>query len=206
MLKCHWLAKDAGVIPGFLSAEECTAYIRRSEAEGYEDAPVTTADGMIMMKDVRNNDRVMVDDFAEAHRLYTRAEPFLPRRIKKKWQPFGLNERLRFYRYDEGQQFDWHHDGYYESPAGERSFLTFMIYLNEGFEGGETSFTGLSDIYGAADDLMVSPRTGMALLFQHPLLHKGEPIRRGRKYVLRTDAMYSKTHRTAEPDHHKANT
>jgi predicted 2-oxoglutarate/Fe(II)-dependent dioxygenase YbiX len=102
----------------------------------------------------------------------------------------GLNERLRFYRYDEGQKFDWHRDGYYESPSGKRSFLTFMIYLNDGSDGGETLFTKLGGLYLSEDDLSVKPRRGMALLFDHRILHTGSTVTRGRKYVLRTDVMY----------------
>jgi hypothetical protein len=30
----------------------------------------------------------------------------------------------------------------------------------------------------------------MALLFHHPILHRGDPVAVGRKYVLRTDVMY----------------
>lgn len=30
----------------------------------------------------------------------------------------------------------------------------------------------------------------MALLFQHPIMHRGDPVTKGRKYVLRTDVMY----------------
>jgi hypothetical protein len=104
----------------------------------------------------------------------------------------GVNERLRFYRYDVGEQFEWHYDGCFERENGERSFLTYMIYLNEGFEGGETHFGGLP----AAPALVsgrVIPRTGRALVFSHPILHKGEPVVRGRKYVLRTDVMYRRT-------------
>ena len=37
--------------------------------------------------------------------------------------------------------------------------------------------------------MVVKPRQGMALIFAHPLLHKGEPVVSGRKYVLRTDVM-----------------
>jgi hypothetical protein len=32
----------------------------------------------------------------------------------------------------------------------------------------------------------------MALVFLHPLLHAGTPVRNGRKYVLRTDVMYAR--------------
>jgi prolyl 4-hydroxylase len=64
----------------------------------------------------------------------------------------------------------------------ERSLLTLMVYLNEGFEGGATAFHD----FGVA----VRPRTGMALLFQHRLLHEGCEVSAGVKYVLRSDVMY----------------
>ena len=87
----------------------------------------------------------------------------------------GVNERLRFYRYDVGQQFEWHYDGHFERDNGERSFLTFMVYLNEGFVGGETSFADLP-FPATLPSGKVVPRTGMALVFAHALLHKGEPV------------------------------
>jgi hypothetical protein len=194
-LTCRWHAQDIGTIATFLSPAECKAYVRLSETVGYEDAPVSTAEGMVMLKDLRNNDRVMLDDVARAADLWQRIRPFVPPRFKKKWQPVGVNERLRFYRYDVGQQFDWHHDGYFERANGERSFFTFMVYLNEDFEGGETSFAAGSTDGRSFESFPVSPRTGMALLFHHPIAHKGEPVRRGRKYVLRTDIMFARRER-----------
>ena len=65
---------------------------------------------------------------------------------------------------------------------GERSLLTLMVYLNEDFEGGETAFLEL--------DQVIVPRRGMALLFQHMVLHEGREVRAGTKYVLRTDVFY----------------
>jgi len=195
MLECRWLARDVGVIPGFLSPAECDAHIADSEAAGYGEAPVTTAVGMIMIKELRNNERVMVDDPTIGGRLYGRLAPVLPPRVNKKWRPCGLNERLRFYRYDPGQQFDWHQDGCYARATGECSFFTFMIYLNDGFEGGATTFAELDDRVRDDDRLTVNPRQGMALIFAHPLLHKGEPVVSGRKYVLRTDVMYARRSR-----------
>jgi uncharacterized damage-inducible protein DinB len=65
-----------------------------------------------------------------------------------------------------------------------------MIYLNEGCEGGETSF---EDSYSeeSFEDLRITPQKGMALFFEHSIHHKGEPVHTGHKYVLRTDVMYS---------------
>ena len=136
MARLKWRAKDVGTIADFLTAAECDEYIQFAESKGFEEAPVSTGRGMVMMKEVRNNERLMIDDVERASGLYGRLAGQLPFRFKKKWQPVGLNERLRLYRYDVGQQFDWHLDGYFERPNGERSFFTFMVYLNEDFEGG----------------------------------------------------------------------
>src|SRR3954447_6599607 len=135
-----WRAKNVGTMAGFLSTVECDEYVRLGESIGFEDAPVSTPGGMIMMKDVRNNDRVMIDDPDRAAALYERLSVQLSPRFQKKWTPIGLNERLRLYRYDVGQLFDWHLDGCFERQAGERSFFTVMIYLNDDFDGGATSF------------------------------------------------------------------
>jgi predicted 2-oxoglutarate/Fe(II)-dependent dioxygenase YbiX len=190
MSEIRWRAKNVGTIEGFLSETECDDYIEFGETIGFEDAPISTARGMVMMKDVRNNDRAMIDDPARAQVLYQKLSNHLALRFQKNWSPIGLNERLRLYRYEVGQQFDWHLDGYFERKSGERSQFTFMVYLNDDFEGGATSFR---DEYGAAsigDPFQVAPKKGMALLFHHPILHRGDPVTKGRKYVLRSDVMY----------------
>jgi len=191
-MDANWVAKDILTISDFFSPEECSAHIIASETGNYEEAPVSTEAGMAMMKDVRNNDRLIVDDAALADFLWQRLGAFMPRVFKKKWQPVGINERFRYYRYDPGQKFDWHHDGYYERDSGERSFFTFMIYLNDAFEGGETAFVLKGDALTDGRNLKIRPKTGMALLFYHPLLHTGEAVRAGRKYVLRTDVMFDR--------------
>jgi predicted 2-oxoglutarate/Fe(II)-dependent dioxygenase YbiX len=172
------------VIPCFLSPEECDAFIARSEESGYEDAPITTSAGAVVRKDIRNNERVMVDDPALTAELFVRAESLLVSGWSG-WTLTGFNERWRFYRYDPGQAFAPHFDGYYERPNGERSHFTFMVFLNDGFEGGETVFHR-----HFLRPLSVRPVRGLALVFYHKQLHEGAPVIRGRKYVLRTDVMY----------------
>ena len=51
----------------------------------------------------------------------------------------GLNERLRFLRYDPGQYFLQHPDGHFSRGRRERSFITLLLYLNEGYVGGHTT-------------------------------------------------------------------
>ncbi|HKB40369.1 MAG TPA: 2OG-Fe(II) oxygenase [Gemmataceae bacterium] len=171
------------LLHNFLSPEECEQFIARTEEAGYSDAPITTAVGFVMRKDIRDNDRVMIDHEELARQLFERARPMLPATWFG-WELAGFNERFRFYRYGPGQRFAAHTDGYYERPNGERSHLTFMVYLNESFEGGATLFERWRD------SLDVVPRTGMALVFYHKLVHEGTEVLKGRKYVLRTDVMY----------------
>lgn len=171
------------VIHNFLSPAECEQYIAASEGIGYIDAPITTAGGFIMRKDIRDNERVIHDDPVMAAELWERAKPVMPAKLKR-WNAVGLNERFRYYRYDVGQKFARHYDGCYERSNGERSFLTFMVYLNGGCEGGDTVF------HHCRPSLRICPELGKALVFIHDILHEGAPVTKGRKYVLRTDVMY----------------
>jgi hypothetical protein len=179
MPEYNWITDEIFTLDDFLSGDECDSYIQWAESLGFGDAPINGTFGPQIRKDVRNNSRVMIDDVLRAEDLWRRTEPFVPT-VLGRWRATGVNERLRFYRYDLGQQFEWHYDGAFERENGERSKLTFMIYLNHGFEGGETSFEGVT----------IEPRCGMALFFVHQLRHKGQPVIAGRKYVLRTDVMY----------------
>ncbi|MES2950034.1 MAG: 2OG-Fe(II) oxygenase [Pseudomonadota bacterium] len=174
----------AGVftIGEFLSPVECVDFIARSESMGYSEAAVRTDDGDRVYGDARNNDRIILDDREFAASLYQRAQPLLPAEIDG-WSVSGFNERLRYYRYDKQQQFVWHQDGTVRLSPTEESFLTFMIYLNDDFEGGSTDFGWES----------VKPTQGMALVFPHRLRHQGAVVLSGVKYVLRTDVLYAKS-------------
>jgi predicted 2-oxoglutarate/Fe(II)-dependent dioxygenase YbiX len=180
---------DLFVVHDFLTASECRQHIERSEAAGYGDAPITTIGGPVMLKEVRNNDRVMIDDAPLERSLWERLQPLVPER-EGSWTPVGLNERFRFYRYDPGQQFNWHYDGRFERSPLECSIYTFMIYLNGGFTGGATEFN-LHGYWGEDREQLVrvQPEAGKALMFIHRVLHRGAPVEDGRKYVLRSDAM-----------------
>jgi len=175
---------ESGVrlIRNFLSSDECRTLIESSEARGFEEAKIDTGSGQEIFKDIRNNDRVFFDDRELASQLFQKINPFVPNIING-WRLFSLNERFRFYRYKGQQYFKWHRDGSYKRSYFEVSKMTFMIYLNGNFEGGETDFR----------DFKVIPEAGAALVFPHELLHQGLTLINGTKYVLRTDVMYDKT-------------
>ena len=192
MTELTWRADNIETIANFFSAAECEEAIAFAERAGFETATISTSMGVMRMDSVRNNDRVIVDDAERAQSLYRRLAGHLAPSFHHRWQPVGLNERLRLYRYDVGQKFEWHRDGHFERSNGERSQFTFMIYLNDDFDGGTTSFC---DDSGLMPDgpIRIAPEKGMALLFHHPIMHRGDPVTKGRKYVLRTDVMYRRS-------------
>jgi prolyl 4-hydroxylase len=107
--------------------------------------------------------------------------------------PVPLFEPAQVLHYAIGQRFKPHHDfldpanpAYRDSIAtfGQR-IATFLIYLNDGYEGGETCFPNIGLNFRAA--------AGDALLFAnvHPdgtpdvdTLHAGEPPTSGEKWVF----------------------
>lgn len=170
---------DVRLLTGFLDSDRCDAMIGRADEIGYYDAPINTLTGAEVFSEIRNNHRVMFDDPRLAEELFLRLAPHLPQSYDG-WKLYNLNERFRVYRYEKGQYFRWHRDGSFMREVTEASKITFMIYLNEDFGGGETDFLNFS----------ITPSKGAALFFPHQLRHQGNPVEKGIKYVLRTDVMY----------------
>lgn len=166
-------------IPNFLNENDCSMFISKANALGFEEAPIETLDGPVQLKDIRNNDRTIFDDENLASMLFNKAKEFLPE-FSGELAVCGLNERFRLYKYSQGQYFKWHKDGSFVRSNTEASRLSFLIYLNNDYEGGETQFQWEK----------IKPEKGMALVFPHHLVHQGSEIISGFKYVLRTDVMY----------------
>jgi prolyl 4-hydroxylase len=168
-------------VDAVLTPEECRAMIACIDAAGPQVAPIARPSGAVVDLGTRNNERVMFEDVAFAALLFQRVRAALPEQMMG-MQLASANERLRCYRYRPGQRFRPHYDGAFVRSDDERSLLTLMVYLNEDFEGGETALLDFG--------VVVKPRTGMALLFQHHLLHEGCEVTRWVKYAVRSDVMY----------------
>ncbi len=182
---------DVLVIPNFFTPDTCHEHISRAEKLTFEEAGINSGSKQVVVKDVRSNDRLFVDDVPLAESVYSRLAPFVPQPFGL-WETIGLNERWRYYRYEPGQEFRAHYDGSFVRSGTEMSHLTFMIYLNDGFKGGETKFVP-RDYTGSlhkAEWVTVTPETGMAIIFVHRILHEGAKVLKGTKYVLRTDVMF----------------
>jgi len=202
----------AFVLRNVYTPEECVAMIAASEERGYEQALVNTGRKQVLDVEYRNSARNMWDNHEAAGELFARVRSHLPSGEPRSFGYFieprslvcdGLNERLRFLRYDPGDFFAKHRDGSYpRSDGSSQSYLTLLLFLNSGggvdYEGGETCF--VEDIRlsrerpGSASrspDVVHTPQAGDVLIFAHPVLHQGNEVSRGRKYVVRTDVMYS---------------
>ena len=169
-------------VADLLSAEECDELIAKIESLKPEIAPITTARGALVRPNVRNNERVMFDDFELANRLFNDVKELLPDEFAGR-TIVGANERFRCYRYKPGMRFAPHRDGAFVRDQHEMSFYTFLVYLSDDFEGGETTFF-------TKPEIQINPVKGHAVLFQHPLVHEGSVVTSGVKYVARTDIMY----------------
>ena len=96
--------------------------------------------------------------------------------------PVEAAETLQVLRYGPGQQYRPHLDAI-PGMANQR-VLTFLVYLNEGYAGGETVFPELG--------LSVAGRTGLGLLFANArpdgrpdprTRHAGAPVTAGSKLI-----------------------
>jgi len=150
---------------------------------------------------------VIMDDVEIAKLLWERVRDKLPQNFatdEDNAPAVGLSERLRFYRYDAGQRFIRHYDGYeygsmvYTANQANKPQprMTFLVYLNEGCEGGNTTFFSAK----GKELLAVTPKTGVGLVYTHQLLHEGSLVTKGRKYVLRSDILCGHVKLEKEPE------
>ncbi|BFZ04884.1 hypothetical protein BsWGS_07923 [Bradybaena similaris] len=175
--------KLAFLLHGVLTLEECENLIAESERRGYRDEVIRVKTANDEKVIGRQSKRCIIDCEEHTHEIWTRIQEFVPL-VYRNRQILGLNERLRFLRYDPGDFFVPHHDGIFLRKTGERSVMSLQLYLNEGFQGGATTFIGSS-----GNTVSVTPRTGTALIFDHAILHEGSLLVQGCKYTIRTDVM-----------------
>ena len=123
-------------IENFWKEQECRDFIVKSEALGYEPATIDTEKGQIVLETIRNNNRVIYKDFILSDKIWQQLKPFTPAKIGNS-NAVGLNELFRFYKYQPGQEFKKHRDQSYILNETEASYFTFMIYLNDDYEGAK---------------------------------------------------------------------
>lgn len=190
-----------------LSPEECKAVIAAGESVGFlPDAPIREGEDTSVLA----HNFYWICDTAFHDKLWARMAPFVPASLNGRLSR-GLNRRFRVYRYVPGAEYRCHIDGawppsgirpdgtyVYDSSPTERkqsSLFTFLLYLNDEFEGGETTFYMPATREGTLNAYPVRPVMGAVAVFPHgesrgALLHEGTSVRKGAKYIIRTDIEY----------------
>ncbi|KAJ4319913.1 hypothetical protein N0V94_003685 [Neodidymelliopsis sp. IMI 364377] len=205
----HPIVPDLRLIKDVLSPEECSSIIAAGETiEFIPDAPMRPQgeDTSILAHNF-----YWIVDQAFHDKLWTRVKAFVPESVGGR-QVRGINRRFRVYRYVPGAEYRCHIDGawppsgidpvtdayqYDSSPSDARqsSLFTFLIYLNDDFRGGETTFFIPSVKEGVINAYPIKPIMGSVAVFPHgeaagALLHEGTGVVEGAKYVIRTDVEY----------------
>lgn len=133
----------------------------------------------------RNNDRYIEDAPDLANQLFLKFEKYSQNSHFSEMK--ALNERIRFCRYQQGQSFSTHQDGVYYPNESQASKYTFLLYLNDDFEGGMTEFFHTKTDTKPIKSIL--PRKGSLIIFDHRIWHKGSIIIDGDKYILRSDVI-----------------
>jgi len=171
------------IVLDYLSQEECETLVRTGETR-LRESTVTVDTGDPEFRTSQTCDIGFLD------------EPLVPVLQSRIAQTLGVPiehaEIMQLQRYAPGQQFRRHTD-YFEPDSqeyndnclkeGNRTW-TFMIYLNDVTEGGETRFDAL--------EIAFKPRRGMAVLWNNQraglpnpnTIHAGLPVIQGVKYIV----------------------
>jgi prolyl 4-hydroxylase len=165
----------------FLTNEECDQLIKDADKKGYEKSIVNKSDSV--GDEYNNTSRVSetswlnFKDSKIDEKLTFKASEYTQR------SPYN-QEELQVVKYEPGSFFKLHYDPSENNPDISTREYTFLIYLNDDFEGGETHFPEIN--------VSVKPEKGMAILFRSlddngsiipESLHAGTPVISGVKYV-----------------------
>lgn len=151
---------DIRVVDGFLTPEECDAIaavasprLETSMVYGVQDA--VDEDSRVSRQTwLEDSDSPVVDAFSK-------------KVAELSGQPVSAQEQLQVVRYEDGGFYGPHHDACKSSEAdcsrmdgvmGPR-YLTFLVYLNDGFRGGETDFPDVGRT--------VTPKKGRLVIFRN---------------------------------------
>jgi hypothetical protein len=131
------------------------------------------------------------------------------------WEPYGLNELIRIILYPANGHFSPHYDGHYVFDRNHRTFLTCMMYLTDGFQGGATEFLSASAPLVDAEERQtrpilstsiissIKPKAGTCIVFSHHLLHQGGQVSDQNmlenKWILRTEVCFRRVSAPERP-------
>ncbi|CAB9498127.1 Oxidoreductase, 2OG-Fe(II) oxygenase family [Seminavis robusta] len=197
------------------SKEETQRMVDKFEELGFtEDAAVS------LPRSVRHNSNLnWIADDRTLEIIWDRCKDFFSDDndeggVNNDKKPLGLNGKFRVYRYEPNDFFKIHTDGSWpgsrvvngkmvvNSFVDRWSMYSFLVFLSQDFEGGETEF--LVNKFNLAlparnmqeaETIGIRTPVGGVLCFphgEHPLhcLHASATITKGVKYIIRSDVLF----------------
>jgi len=131
------------------------------------------------------------------------------------WLPAEMSKITKFAKYGPQQRFLPHMDNCLVLNENMRSIFTLLIYLNDDFEGGATHFhlrnelqlplfqengrivkklkqLTPNEIVSNTRHTTIKPKRGTCLVFNHDVLHEGDEITKGSKFIIRTELVFKR--------------
>jgi len=181
---CFWLHN-------VLSEEECDALLRASLE--HHDSPLSAED-VETAPGCRS--QFSSQDPELSALLWARIRGTVPE-VVDGGQACGLMQRVAHARYFTGQ-VGFPHMDFRHGPGGDNcvaSRISFTVYLNDDYTGGELGFIGELRMDGThgGEHLRAKPRKGSAVLFYQGVpefAHWPHGIESGSKSIMRADVLY----------------
>jgi prolyl 4-hydroxylase len=171
---------DIRLFPHFFSKEECAFLVESARPALRPSFVIDPDSGREIPNPIRTSRGVgfpFVDENPAIHALNRRIAAASATDVR-------AGEPIQVLSYAPGQQYREHSDALANVVPAQQRVLTFLVYLDDGYEGGETVFPALG--------ISVRGRTGDGLLFRNAAddgtpdpraLHAGLPVTRGVKHV-----------------------
>ena len=161
------------VIENFINEKECAYIIEQAKKE----LQVSTVD-----KDRRIDERIRKSETAWLSTEDPIIRSVVERCVSRTDRPIENCEQLQVLRYTEGGHYNPHQDVFYQDK--NKRLYTFIIALNDEYEGGETAFPYLNEKYklNAGDALFFHTLDNYGL-DTTDALHGGQPVKSGEKWV-----------------------
>jgi prolyl 4-hydroxylase len=163
------------IINNFLTPEECKFLIDYKN-EDFVKSMTSASNGISMkLSNHRISKHKSINDFSHPtlQKIYNICSKITKKDIKY-FEPFQV------VHYETGGHYSDHHD--YSEPVPR--IYTFIIYLNEDYEGGETYFTKLNKKFKLkCGDALFFPNLDSNNNITELSLHKGSVVKSGEKWI-----------------------
>lgn len=169
---------EVTVFPAFFSEAECNFLVAAARPLLQPSKVVDPITGDLVPNPVRTSDAAAFSLVAQSPAIHA----LCVRLAKASGTNVRQGEPLQVLRYLPGQEYRPHFDAL--GQAENQRVLTFLVYLNDGYEGGGTRFM--------KSGFVVNGRRGDALLFRNAddsgrpdpaSQHSGEPVKAGEKFI-----------------------